>query len=408
MSTFRIKRRTVLRGMLGGAGVSMGLPPLEAMFNANGTAHADGTALPRRLGIFFWGNGAKLDRWNPTTTGANYPLSPELMPLEPVKDYVSVVSGMAIKTGNQQGHHAGTIGILSGSPMVVQPAAGAPFRSTFSAATVDQVAAKVLYTGKGLKSLEVGISTRVNGNEGTTLKTLSHNGPDMPNPAEYSATNVFKQRLDEHGSNIRNLENRLQNDTVLPAMCKPMGMPNNNPDQGGKEMLAEKTQTMSDLIAMAFACDQTRVFSMMFSGSTAFTMFWQTMASEGHHGMTHDEGGNQPLVHASTVFTMQCFSSLLQAIKKVPEGAGNVLDNSVIYASSDTADGKAHSITDYPILVAGGGGGFLKHPGVHYRSTTGENTSTVLLSVLRAAGLQLTSFGTGGGMVSTSVSAIET
>jgi len=274
MSTFRIKRRTVLRGMLGGAGVSMGLPPLEAMFNANGTAHADGTALPRRLGIFFWGNGAKLDRWTPTATGANYPLSPELMPLEPVKDYVSVVSGMAIKTGNQQGHHAGTIGILSGSPMVVQPAAGAPFRSTFSAATVDQVAAKVLYTGKGLKSLEVGISTRVNGNEGTTLKTLSHNGPDMPNPAEYSATNVFnrlfgmgftapnampvtdvtkklrrsvldavlvdinavnarvsafdKQRLDEHGSNIRNLENRLQNDTVLPAMCKPMGMPNNN------------------------------------------------------------------------------------------------------------------------------------------------------------------------------------
>jgi hypothetical protein len=336
--------------------------------------------------------------------------------------------------------------------MVVQPAAGAPFRSTFSAPSVDQVAAKVLYTGKGLKSLEVGISTRVNPNEGTALQHLSHNGPDMPNPADYQATSVFnrlfgmgfmapngmpvtdvtkklrssvldavqadinglgsrvsafdKQRLDEHASNIRALENRLQSATVVPPMCKPMGNPSDNPDQAGKEMLEEKTQTMSDLVAMALACDQTRVFSMMYSGSTAFTMFWQTMASEGHHSMTHDEGGNQPLVHASTVFTMRCFSLLLQAIKKVPEGAGNALDNSVIYASSDTADGKAHSITDYPILVAGKGGGFLKYPGVHYRSA-GENTSMALLTVLRAAGLQLTQFGGGGGAVTKSCSAIE-
>jgi hypothetical protein len=157
---------------------------------------------------------------------------------------------------------------------------------------------------------------------------------------------------------------------------------------------------------MAFACDQTRVFSMMYSGSTAFTLFWQTMASEGHHSMTHDEAGTQPLVHASTVFTMRCFSLLLQAIKKVPEGAGNVLDNTVIYASSDVADGKAHTITDYPIVVAGKGGGFLKYPGVHYRSA-GENTSMALLSILRAAGLQLTQFGGGGGAVTKSCSAIE-
>ncbi|HVR63063.1 MAG TPA: DUF1552 domain-containing protein [Polyangia bacterium] len=454
MSTLKMKRRTVLRGVLGGAGVSIGLPALEAMFNANGTAHADGTALPRRLGIFFWGNGAKLDRWDPTATGPNYPLSPELMPLTPVKDYVSVVSGTNVMTGNPQGHHAGTVGILSGSPMVVQAAAGAPFRSTFSAPSVDQVAAAKLYTGKGLKSLEVGISTRVNIKEGTTLQHLSHNGPDMPNPADYSAISVFnrlfgmgfsapggmpvtdvtkklrrsvldavavdisklstrvstfdKQRLDEHTANIRELENRLQNDTVLPAMCKPpmAGTISDNPDQNGNEMLAEKTQAMSDLIAMAFACDQTRVFSMMYSGSTAFTMFWQTMASEGHHSMTHDEAGAQPLVHASTVFTMQCFSSLLQAIKKVPEGAGNALDNTVIYASSDTADGRAHSLTDYPIVVAGKGGGFLKYPGVHYASK-GENSSIVLLTVLRAAGLQLTQFGGGGGMVTNSCTAIE-
>src|SRR5262249_11579171 len=111
MSTFRIKRRTVLRGMLGGSGpagrpppqgAAVGLLLMEAMFNANGTALADGAALPRRLGVFFWGNGVKLDRWTPATTGANWSLSPELMPLTPIKDYVSVVSGMNLMTGNPQ------------------------------------------------------------------------------------------------------------------------------------------------------------------------------------------------------------------------------------------------------------------------------------------------------------------
>ena len=41
------------------------------------------------------------------------------------------------------------------------------------------------------KSLEVGISPRVNGGEGTTLKYLSHNGPDSTNPPEYDPVKVF-------------------------------------------------------------------------------------------------------------------------------------------------------------------------------------------------------------------------
>jgi hypothetical protein len=43
---------------------------------------------------------------------------------------------------------------------------------------------------------------------------------------------------------------------------------------------------------------------------------------------------------------------------------------------------------------------------VHYKSN-GENTSMVLLSLLRSVGLDLTQFGTGGGLVSTSCTAIE-
>ncbi len=103
MAKWRLNRRTLLRGMVGGMSIGVGLPPLEAMFNATGTAHADGSLIPKRLGIFFWGNGVKVDRWTPANTGAGWTPSLELEPLTPVKDYVSVVSGMEIKSGNERG-----------------------------------------------------------------------------------------------------------------------------------------------------------------------------------------------------------------------------------------------------------------------------------------------------------------
>jgi hypothetical protein len=460
MTRGRINRRTVLRGALGGLGISVALPPLEAMFNNHGDAYADGTAIPKRMGIFFWGNGVKPDHWVPATTGAGWAPSLSLMPLMTagVMDYVNVVSGTTITSGDVRGHHSGTVGILSGAPLISQPAGGAPYRSTFSMPSIDQVAAKIIGTSSQFPSLEVGISTRVNANEGTTLNYLSHSGPDSPNPPEYDPAKLFarvfgtftppaagaapmvdatlgyrksvldavlndltnvrarvgtqdKSRIDMHTAGIRDLENRLQaasQPMAATMACQTPMNPGSFPDQAGKEQIAPKTKAMSDLLAIALACNQTRVFSMMFSGSTASTVYWEVNLSEGHHQLTHDEPGDQPGVQASTVFTMQCFAQLLTSLKSVPEGAGNVLDNTAILASSCTSDGRFHDVRDYPILVAGKAGGYFKYPGVHYRSPTGtESTSNVLLSVLRSAGTGVTSVGGGGGLSTTTCSPIE-
>ncbi len=167
-------------------------------------------------------------------------------------------------------------------------------------------------------------------------------------------------------------------------------------------------RAMTDLVAMALACDQARAFSVLFTGGVGSAVFWQVGAKVAHHQLTHDEPGVQPLVHAGVVFTMQQLANLASALAATPEGPGNVLDNCAILATTDVSEGHDHSIDDFPILVLGGGGGYLKHPGVHYRSPApGENTSTVLLSLLRAAGLPLAEFGQGGGHVTSSCSAIE-
>jgi hypothetical protein len=224
---------------------------------------------------------------------------------------------------------------------------------------------------------------------------------------------VDKTRLDQHLSNIRAIENRIGSGTVamMPvaaqAMCAKPTRPTLPAEPNGKEAIEERMAAMSGLIAMALACDQTRVFSIMFSGSVAGTVFWQVGATSGHHDLTHNEAGDQPLVQASTVFTMKQFGTLLSALKGIPEGAGNLLDSCAIIGSTDTADGKLHSITDYPIVIGGRAGGALKYPGVHYRSLTKENTSTVLMSLLKSVGLPLTEFGAVGGHVTTGCAAIE-
>ncbi|MEE8307919.1 MAG: hypothetical protein V3R81_11685, partial [Gammaproteobacteria bacterium] len=53
-----IHRRQVLRGLLGGGVVSVGLPLLDCFLNNNGTAlAASGNPLPVRFGTWYWGMG---------------------------------------------------------------------------------------------------------------------------------------------------------------------------------------------------------------------------------------------------------------------------------------------------------------------------------------------------------------
>jgi Protein of unknown function (DUF1552) len=448
----KVSRRAVLRGLAYGGAISVGLPVLECMLDSSGKALADGTALPKRFGVFFWGNGVRMAKYLPSAVGA-YTLTETLAPLMNVKDYVSVVSGYDIKTGNQRGHHAGCVGILSGAPMISQDPKGAPYASTFSAPSIDQVVAASIGTSTRFKSLEVGVSKNVTTGEGTTLRYLSHNGPDNPNPPEYSpkalytrvfgtgftasagsapmidprlalrksvlsavrddATELRKRlgkndqvRLDQHFESIRALENQISTVEQAPPPPRSCSAPMASTDTPGDSKLTLTNASMANLVALSLACDQTRVFSYMFSGSVGGTSYPELSISTNHHTLSHDEAGDQPQVQKITVFIMQRFAALLEAMKAIPEGDGNLLDNSIILASTDVTEGQPHSINNYPILVAGGGGGTLVHPGIHIKGNKG-NASDVLLTLLQAMGLPLTEFGKSGGLSKTPVAALR-
>jgi hypothetical protein len=442
----RLSRRTLLRGLAAGAAVSVSLPVLDIMLDSQGKALADGTPLPKRFGVFFWGNGVRLAQFTPSTEGAGFVLSPALQPFTGLRDYVSVVSGYDIKTGNERGHHAGCVGILSGAPMLPQDPKGAGYASTFTAPSIDQLVAASVAESTRFRSLEVGISKSVTTVEGTTLRYLSHNGSNNPNPPEYSPQALYarlfgdgfsapsetpkldpklalrrsvlsavredatalrarlgksdQRRIDQHFESIRALENQLSanaKDLPPPAACVRATEPM---DMLGDQNLTATNLAMSKLLAMSLACDQSRVFSVLFSGSVGGTSYPELKLGN-HHSLTHDEGNGQPSVQQITLFIMQRFAELLSALRDVREGDGNLLDRCVILASSDCAEGQPHTINDYPILVAGGGGGALAR-GVHIRGQKG-NASDVLLSLLKAMDLPAKQVGAQGGLSSQTV-----
>ena len=85
--------------------------------------------------------------------------------------------------------------------------------------------------------------------------------------------------------------------------------------------------------------------------------------------------------------TRPSFSSsyLAKKLRATTDGTGaNLLDNSVIFASSDCAEGFNHGLKDQPMLVIGKARGRLKYPGIHYRAPNWRNASDVLLSVINA------------------------
>ncbi len=117
-----LNRRTVLRGMLAtGAAVALPLPLLDGMLNGNGTALAQtGELLAPLYVTWFFGNGVLPGRWKPSTTGAGseWALSSQLEPLQALKSYLTVISGLEGKlvvSGNE--HPSGSAAATTGAPL---------------------------------------------------------------------------------------------------------------------------------------------------------------------------------------------------------------------------------------------------------------------------------------------------
>ena len=101
LSRKHLSRRTVLKG----AGATIALPLLDAMIPA-GTAFAQTVAAANtRLGFIYFPHGALQEEWEPKQTGRAFDFPYILKPLEPLREYVTVVSGLRNKGGESSSPH---------------------------------------------------------------------------------------------------------------------------------------------------------------------------------------------------------------------------------------------------------------------------------------------------------------
>lgn len=445
MTKKHLNRRLFLRGALVAGGTAMlPLPVLDGMLDSHGTAFAAGEPLPKRYVTWFFGNGILPGLWVPSSTGSDWQLSEQLMPLANVKDYLTVVSGLANKFATSSFHPVGSAASTTG---------GGTADNSAVVPSIDQLVAGGLQGNALLKSLEVGVSDATPNGPENTLHAVSHSGKNAPNYPEFDPHAVFQrvfgkvvptdaasqkadlaeksvldavladaaelkpklstsdqQRLEKHMEGIRQLELSLGK---MVASCQAPADPTTQNILRDKKSEAPKNvnDVMAEMLALALSCSQTHTASLVFTLPAAHVYYRHLAADmndDFHDTICHTDAGDrshQDRVNRGVIYTMECLATLLERMKGISEGAGTLLDSSLVYVTSCCSWGKVHSYDEWPVLLVGKGGGALK--GNQHLRAEGENLSKVLFSIAKMMGTSLTSLGDSAGKVTGGLSVLE-
>ena len=437
--SLRFNRRSVLRGMLGGTAVYMGLPVLDVFLNGNGSAFANGAKLPVRFGTYFWGLGLTDTptggtRWVPTKIGPDYEVMPELEFLRPVKDKVSIFSGFRVVGDGKanQVHWTGHASILSGiAPVSASRFDGPTFDSKIADAIGTSTRYKIVDVDASISRKPVSYSTRTGmtfaSPETTALglyTRLFGSGFQDPNSNNWkpdpsimlrqSVLSAVKDqraallagvgkadqiKLDQYFTSVREMENQLAVQLQKPEKCVSCVVPTAPKETlrgASVDVVNANTKTLARLLAMGLACNQTRVFNFVHTAGASET--YVAGQSKIYHQITHDEPtdaklGFQPETSKIASMVMQGFGDFLAEMNAIKEGDGTLLDHMLVMGFSDTGYAKIHAIENIPMFLAGGAGG--KHKSGQHIRGSGDSVTRVSLTAMQLVGAPVGEFGAG-------------
>jgi uncharacterized protein DUF1552 len=411
-----LTRRRFLRNMsMTGAAVRVGLPPLAAMFDSNGTAYAAtaaDAAVPMRFVFWFNGNGIPERYWIPTTTGADYELTPCLAPLEPVRNDIHLISGIdnpnARVTAPGNTHHKSMSALVSGMPYTGRGAGGP---------SIDQVIAGAMPGETRFRSLQVGVCQESHGEN--IHRNLSWAGADRALPPEMIPHNLFdrlfgvrdqswidrkksvldavredlaglhgslgqsdRHRLDEHLTSVREVERAIAS---LPGdYGRNIKEPEDVADLTDYPRIAK---IQSDLVAHALSAGQTRVVSYMLTKCQSLTRLpWLGYTRLRHHDYTHTNAESpegQRTMRDICRWHVEEFAYLVQRLKAIPEGDGTLLDHTCLVFAHEHAEANPHKDNGLALILAGHAGAMKTGLHSKMRHTAGDLYLTVAEEVLK-------------------------
>ena len=427
-----LPRRTFLQGV----GATIALPYLDAMTPAFAAAEKPVT----RAAFVYTANGIIMNDWTPAETGSNFVFSKTLKPIETFRDQTVVVSGLAHRNGEALGDgpgdhaRAGASWLTGAHPKKTQ---GADIRNGQS---IDQLLAQQIGQTTPLPSLEIGLQdVRMvggcdSGYSCAYSNTISWSSPTTPLPYETNPRRVFERlfgdgdttdpearaiqlrqnrslldfvlqdtqrlapklgasdrsKLSDYLDSVREVERRIQNveqreGAELPTLDRPEGIPPSFEDH---------VKIMSDLIAIAFQADLTRVVTFMYSREGGNRAYPSIGVPDAHHGLSHHQ--NDPVRKARLQqidqYHVEMFSYLLGKLRDSQDVTGSLLDNSLVLFGSSLSDSNAHLHDNLPTVLVGGGSGKLKG-GKHLRVPDGSPMTNMLLSIADGLDVPLEEFG---------------
>lgn len=436
-----LPRRTFLRGLMG---TSVALPLLDAMVPALSAATTSAAAPKTRMGFVYVPHGAVMDKWTPATEGANFEFTQILKPLEPFRDRLTVVTGLANKAAESQGdgggdHARSAPSYLSGiHPLRTEG------ENVRAGTTIDQIAAQKISQDTPLPSLELGIEDTGLvgvcdvGYSCAYMNSIAWRTPTQPLPMEINPRIVFERlfgdgstsaerlarkqedrsildsitgevshletglgqgdrtRVSDYLDNVREIERRIQMAEKRASLNinvpeTPIGVP---------ESFEEHAKLMFELQVLAYQAEITRVSTFMIARDLSQRTFPQIGVPEPHHSVSHH--GNNPVMIAKLAkinnYHVTLLAYFLDRLRSTPDGDGNLLDHSIILYGSSMSNPNEHNHFPLPLLVAGGGCGKVQG-NRHLKFPERTSMSNLLLALVEKVGVERPSLGDSTGML---------
>jgi hypothetical protein len=441
---FIAKKHLSRRAVLKAAGVSLGLPFLDAMVPAS-TALAQTAAVPKlRTGFFYIPHGAimyntshgpSVDKWTSSGAGADFKLSPILSSLEPYKKYVNSFGNL------ENAASAGSVHTLNPATWLsaTRPDTGGP--RAHMATTLDQVLARAISQDTPLPSLEVASETtnQAAAGSGGSYTTLSFRDAESPLPMESNPRKIFLQLfgegdtpreraaighqtgsildlildrtkklqgelgsgdkavLDGYLESVREIERRSQ-----MAAAKNLGSLK-IPDApvGELEDFEAQVTLMFDLLALAFQADLTRVASFIMVAEGTNRTYNHIGVPDSFHPVSHHANDLDRIGKLVKIQTwhVEKFAEFIKKMADTPDGQGSLLDHSMFMYGSNMSNSDLHNNYPEPNILVGGGNGRMKLVGQHLLLPDRTPIANLHLTILQKAGVARDKFGDSTGVI---------
>lgn len=423
MRNVKFSRRTMLRGLGYGTIFCSGLAD---------NLYAQTVPRITRVAMFGYANGSQYQS-EPTGGERNFVLKPHMAPLEAVRDDILVFKNLTLKRDPGNAHRSASFSVFG---------LGAP-------TSIDQEFARFLKDTTPLASLEIAVGqtsgdggvipglSQVDGRFIPSVKNplaayqrianrISGGGMSMntPNAAEQALlrrqsvldfikddVRSFRGRLgpeeaakmDFYLESLRTLERDVGGSIPTGNSCKQIESTLLSKDTMMNDM-PEHSRLYLDIMAMAFACNITRVASMMWGGGeNNEAIKFGDIDISAWHSISHgdpDGAPGQQITRLQTYFAGE-FRYFIEKLKGLSDGEFSVLDNTAAVlctqnGSSQLGSGQNFAETDHPpqhapFVVAGSCGGAWTTG--RLLDAGGRNHNDVYVSIARAIGMGVTSVG---------------